>query len=171
MGNRKCVKLNGHKCTLHTKIKGAQKTLSKPCSVCEEWRCKAHCGCGRKGTATGRSRARIFGAADEVPQPPKRSCKSAEVPASIPRPVGKPSPDTNKRLHMTDWWSEVLAASKLAREVELATYMCTCVMSWEAFLIGCMMQFSFHHNSMLRESGDGWLHPIQLLNIASTRLS
>jgi hypothetical protein len=28
------------------------------CATCGEWRCKTHCGCGRNGSATGRSAAR-----------------------------------------------------------------------------------------------------------------
>ena len=51
----------------------------------------------------GRSRARMFGAADAVEQPPRRACEMAGAQILIPRLVGKPSPGTNTRLHMTVW--------------------------------------------------------------------
>ena len=87
----------------------------------------------------GRSRARMFGAADAVEQPPRRACEMAGAQIVIPRHVGKPSPDTNKRLHMRVWWSQVLAACEAAREVDLATYMCTCVLSWKPSMFPCMV--------------------------------
>ena len=49
----------------------------------------------------GRSRARMFGAVDAVEQPPRRACEMAGAQFVIPRHVGKPSPDTNKRLRLT----------------------------------------------------------------------
>ena len=87
----------------------------------------------------GRSRARMFGAADAVEQPPRHACEMAGAQILIPRPVGKPSPDTDTRLDMTDWLSQVLAACEAARDVELATYVCTCVLSWKPSMFPCMM--------------------------------
>jgi len=59
----------------------------------------------------GRSRARIFGAADAVEQPPRRACEMAGAQFVIPRHVGKPSPDTNKRLRLTHTHTHTFASS------------------------------------------------------------
>ena len=71
----------------------------------------------------GRSRARMFGAADAVEQPPRRAREMAGWRLNFDSsPVGKSSPGTNTHLHMTARRSQVLAACELAREVELAAY-------------------------------------------------
>jgi len=122
---RECKLINGHKCTLHTKRRGFPKSLSQPCKACSEWRCKKHCRCGRQGTATGRSAARIYGVAQQ-PAPKamaQAKAKAAAAPVHPRAPVGPPPVDSCLRLRQADWWADLVEAVANSREIELATYM------------------------------------------------
>ena len=52
--SRSCVLLDGRKCQRSQDGKQKPIGLNAPCPKCGEWRCRAHCKCGREGTAKGR---------------------------------------------------------------------------------------------------------------------
>ena len=122
MGNKDCIQPNGRRCTQHSKQPGKPKTISKACQVRGELRCKAHCRCGRNGTAIGRNAPRIFGAATRKVDSAERAPTRAVTEASVKPPVGWPRVRSTERLPMDAWWRAIVAACAATKEVEIATY-------------------------------------------------
>ena len=147
--HRECRLISGRLCTLHTKQKGMPKTLLVPCKVCKEWRCKDHCKCGREGTATGRNRARNYGAALGA-RPRTRIVVPAPDPVPVV-PVARPVADTNMRMDSAEWWRQVLAAVENAKHVELCSYMFDETALFKALLRRLSDESDFQLNMCLDE--------------------
>ena len=80
------------KCTLSTKRRGQPKVMSKPCSICHEYRCRDHCRCARKQQLSGRSKGRGGVKASASSSSSSSSSSSLTQPVV---PVGRaPAPST-----------------------------------------------------------------------------
>ena len=115
--------LSGRPCRASRKYPGERATIVGPCEVCEEKKCRKHCACGRDGTATGRNAAR--GSPPQTPVPKVSSVAlSQPLPeASVPRPVGRPSPLSLQMLTEQTFFEELLPAVRNANVMVGATFL------------------------------------------------
>ena len=119
---RDCKPLHGTcKLAPRREPKGSTCILSKPCPDCAEWRCRAHCLCGRGGK---------IGDGSKMPRSARPTAPSSDVAVAAPQPVlpivkpaGRQSLPNPQKLGNKEWWGEVVAAVQDASEVELSSYM------------------------------------------------
>ena len=69
-------------CDESTVAFGERATISGPCAICGERRCRSHCACGRAGTAVGRNAPRGGES--------RRALSQTQAPPAVPEEIGLP---------------------------------------------------------------------------------
>ena len=117
----------GARCKRKKDGSGEAATLNSACSRCREWRCRAHCRCGRQGSATGRHaprpglQPRAKAKARPAPAPASAPASANEV--AVPRPVGRPAALSTEVFMDNSWRARLLADLDTASSVLLASYL------------------------------------------------
>ena len=99
----------GAKCKLSRASRNAPIQMSKKCSKCKEWRCRAHCRCARQGQAHGRgaSRGALGGAGSS-----SNGGQAARAPAVV----------NSTRVEVLEGIDAAVGELSTARSVVIATY-------------------------------------------------
>jgi len=129
---RRCLGVlrTASKCRRARNGKGGSVCLKRKCLGCQEWRCRAHCKCGRESTAVGRAKARGL----RVAAPAAPAQRAAVAQAALPC-------DDEVEVHdETSWMRRLLRDLPSATSILLATYM------YDAELI---------HNALMGRLTDG----------------
>ena len=112
-------------CDLAPRNPGQPVSIRGPCAFCGERRCRTHCRCGRRGTATGQNRARPNPLAKAVAKAKaKAKAKAGPVPppAHVPGPVGHPPSLAVDVLPPAEWYSQMLTCVMTAYLVVIGSY-------------------------------------------------
>ena len=110
----------GEDCDLKKDGSGEACTLNSACDKRREWRCKAHCRCGRQGTATGRSAARSRSRPQAKAKAQARPAQPQEVVALRPR--GRPASLATEVFDDGSWRAKLLEDISVASSVLVASY-------------------------------------------------
>ena len=122
MPDQKCHGVLGtdKKCKLSRVTPGGPISIRGKCVKCGERRCRAHCRCGRTGSARGRAAARSKRAVTATATAATSNAEHDN--AVVVGPIGRPSALGVSILSIGIWWQQMMKDVEIASDIMLASY-------------------------------------------------